>query len=94
MKLIDRRLQALENRFGSPDRPRPRLRLRLMDLGSKLCLEDAKCTRTLCQDGSLMEVVDFQKHDEGPDEVSEEELDRWVEGFPVQGFSPSGEARL
>jgi hypothetical protein len=55
-----------------------------MVLGSKLCLADADCTRTLCSDGTVMELVEFQDHREGPDEISEEELDRWADGFPVE----------
>ena len=84
MKIIDRRLRELENRFGSPDRPRPRIRLEIRTLGSKLCLEDATCQRTMCSDGTLLEVVDFKKHDEGPDELTDEELNRWLEGFLVE----------
>jgi hypothetical protein len=38
----------------------------------------------LCSDGSLMGLVDFQKHNEGADELTDEELDRWVENFPIQ----------
>jgi len=53
-------------------------------LGSKLCLEDATCTRMLCENGALLEFVDFKNHDEGADQLSDEELDRWVENFPVQ----------
>jgi hypothetical protein len=44
-----------------------------------------------------MELVEFQDHGEGPDEISEEELDRWADGFPVQthrsmvGCSPASD---
>ena len=84
MKIIDRRLRELENHFGSPDRPRPRIRLVIRTLGSKLCLEDAICKRTMCSDGTLLELVDFKKHNEGPDELTDEELNRWLDGFPVE----------
>jgi len=40
----------------------------------------------LCPDGSLFEIVDFKNHDQGPDELTDEELDRWVENFLVQGL--------
>jgi flavodoxin len=56
----------------------------IRDLGSKLCLADATCKRMLCSNGGLFETVDFKAHHEGPDELTEEELDRWVESFPVQ----------
>ena len=55
-----------------------------MTLGSKLCLEDATCKRTMCSDGTLLEVVDFKKHNEGPDELTDEELNRWLESFSVE----------
>jgi hypothetical protein len=84
MKTLARRIDKLEDQFGSADRPRRHSRLQVMLLGSKLCLADAKCTRTLCSGGSVMELVEFQKHNEGPDELTNEELDRWVETFPIQ----------
>ncbi|MGD0438814.1 MAG: hypothetical protein ABSB86_20315 [Bryobacteraceae bacterium] len=55
-----------------------------MDLGSKLCLADATCQRSLSREGTLMELVNFRKHAEGPYELTAEELDAWVAGFPVQ----------
>jgi hypothetical protein len=45
---------------------------------------DVKCGRSLCSEGTVMELVEFREHREGPEEISEEELDRWVNGFPVQ----------
>lgn len=84
MKTIDRRIARLEDQFGSADKPRPRLRLLVMDLGSKMCLEDASCHRTLGPDGTLMELVNFRNHREGPDQLSEEEIDKWADTFPVQ----------
>jgi hypothetical protein len=84
MKTIDRRVRQLGDRFGSSEKPRPRMRLIVRPLGSKLVLADAECTRTLCPDGTVMELVQFQDHREGPDEISGEELDRWADGFPVK----------
>jgi hypothetical protein len=60
------------------------MRLLVMELGSKLGLADATCTRTLGPDGVLMQSVYYQNHRERPDQLSEEEIDRWVDGFPVQ----------
>jgi hypothetical protein len=40
----------------------------------------------LCSNGSLMELVELEEHDEGRDEIADEELDPWVESFPVQGL--------
>ena len=84
MKVIDKRLRKLEDQLGTADRPLPRSRLVIKVLGSKLTLEDARCTRMLCSNGSLMELVDFQKHTEGTDEITDEELERWIESFPIQ----------
>ena len=51
--------------------------------GAEPSLEDATCKRTLWPDGTLFELVEFNKHNDGPDELTDEELDRWLEGFPV-----------
>jgi hypothetical protein len=84
MKTLARRIGKLEDQFRPADMPRRHSRLQVRLLGSKLCLTDAKCTRTLCSDGTVMELVDFQKYNEGPDELTDEELDRWVGAFPIQ----------
>jgi hypothetical protein len=83
MKPMVRRLHRLEEHFGTADRPLARMRLLVMTLGSKLCLEDATCKRTRCAGGQLVEVVEFQNHSEGRDEISEPELDHWADRFPV-----------
>ena len=51
--------------------------------GAEPSLEDATCTRTLWSDGTLFEMVEFNRHNEGPDELTDEELDKWLESFPV-----------
>jgi len=53
-------------------------------LGSKLCLADATCKTTMCSDGTLLELVDFKNHNEGPDKLTGEELSRWLDGCPVE----------
>jgi hypothetical protein len=85
MKTVIRRIRQLEDQFGSADgRPRRCLRLLVSMAGSKPSLENATCNRTLYSDGSLLELVRFKKHKEGPDELTAEELDKWVETFPVR----------
>jgi hypothetical protein len=37
----------------------------------------------LCSGGTLLELAEFKKHNERPDERTEEELDKWVETFPA-----------
>ena len=83
MKTVTRRILKLEDQSGSAGRPRRHIRLVVCDLGAKLSLEGATCTRTLCSDGTLLEMACFNKHNEGPAELTDEELDRWVESFPV-----------
>jgi hypothetical protein len=84
MKPMVRRVQRLEEHFGSAERPLPRMRVEVMALGSKLCLEDAICTRTRCPNGQVVEVIEFQNHSEGRDEISAEEVDRWLDAFPIK----------
>ena len=44
------------------------------------------CNRTLFSNGAPFEMVHFNNHREGPDELTDEELDRWVESFPAQNL--------
>jgi hypothetical protein len=84
MKIIDQRLHKLEDRFGRANgRPRRCLRMMISMAGAKPSLEDATCRRTLWSDGTLFEMVEFRKHNAGRDELTDEELDRWLESFPV-----------
>ena len=84
MKTVTRRIRRLEDQFGSAGRPRRHLRMVIKMAGARPSLEDATCKRTLWTDGTLFEMVQFNKHNEEPDELTDEELDRWVESFPVQ----------
>jgi hypothetical protein len=47
-------------------------------------LEGSKCSRTLCPNGTLIEVVRFDRCRPGRERLSEEALDRFVESFPVR----------
>jgi hypothetical protein len=83
VKIIERRLRQLEDRFGPADRkPRRRLRLLVSMAGSRPSLGNATCSRTLCSNGTLLEL-EFNKHSEAPHELTEEGLDKWVETFPA-----------
>ena len=83
MRLIDGRLRRLENRLAPPDflqRPRERLRVVVCELWRPANLATSTCTRTRSAGGMLVEVV----HLNGSREVlSDEDLDRFVERFPV-----------
>ncbi len=82
---LKRRVEQLEERSGGQSRePRKRLRLVITRADRKPSLENAECRRTLCPDGTLMELVHLENSREGHDELSEEALDRFVESFPVR----------
>ena len=84
MRAVVRRIDRLEDRFGAAyGRPRRRLRMMISMAGAKSSLEDATCRRTLWPDGTLFEMIEFHTHNEGPDELTDAELDRWLESFPV-----------
>jgi hypothetical protein len=55
----------------------------VMMAGVEPCLEDATCRRTLWPDDTLFEMVELNQHNAGPDELTDEELETWVESFPV-----------
>ena len=84
MTAVMRRIRRLEDQFGSVDRPRDRFRILVCSAGAGKSLENATCTRTLWPDGTLFEMVELDGSNEGPGEVTDEALDRWLEGFPIQ----------
>ena len=51
---------------------------------AKPSLEGATCIGTLWPNGTLFEMVRFNKGNQGPDELTQDELDRWIESFPIQ----------
>jgi len=87
MQAITRRLRQLEEKTVTAERPRRRLRLMVMRAGARTSLEGATCTRLLCADGSLLETVKFLQGNDGPDEPTEAEVDRWVDSCPVRVLS-------
>jgi hypothetical protein len=48
--------------------------------GAKPTLEDATCRRALWPDGTLCEMVEFHQHNDGPDELTDAELDSGLKG--------------
>ena len=91
MRLIDGRLHRLEDRLAPPDLPRrPRERLRVVVCELWLAnLATSTCTRTRSAGGMLVEVVHLNGSREG---LSDEDLDRFVERFPV-AIMAGGRAR-
>ena len=61
MKAIAKRLRRLEDEFGPADgKPRDRFRLVVRSAGEMLGSESATSRRTLCPDGTLMELVEIR----------------------------------
>jgi hypothetical protein len=86
---LARRVQRLQRQFPpAPDyrlNPRERLRVIVAAMDHDLSLTTSTCSRTLCGDGTLLEVVDL---DGTRADLSEEELDRFVATFPIQMLAP------
>ena len=87
MRTVARRVLRLENRLHLAGNPRQRVRIVVSRLDHRPSLEGATCQRSLCPDGSLLEVVRLDRSAEGRGALADEELDRWVEARPVDGFS-------
>ncbi len=84
MKAIAKRLCRLESRIAPADRkPRVTSRLVLRGVDRIPGLEGAACWRTLLPDGTVSESVVLGTSSTGR-AVSEEELDLWVAGFPIE----------
>jgi len=86
MNSVIRRLRRLEGHFGPADRkPRKYLRYVVQRMEGKPGLENATCSRTLWPDGTVLEMVRLGERGEGQEELTDEELDRWVASFPIEG---------
>jgi hypothetical protein len=81
---LKRRIERLEVRSGTGSNPRKVQRIVVTCLDRQPSLENAECTRMLCPDGTLLEVVHLENCGEGHEILSEEALDRFVESFPVR----------
>jgi hypothetical protein len=95
MKAITRRLNRIENQL-SPPAPKPRTRFRVVfrpgDVDAppvrrrdrEPSFEKATCTRALCPDGTLFEVVRLDKIAVGAEQPTDAELNTWIAGFPIE----------
>jgi hypothetical protein len=92
MKTTNRRLSKLEDRLRPEGwKPRGQWRYLICVSGARRRLEGASCQRSLWPDGTLFEMVMFPEHSAGADEVTDDELERWIASFPVQGLNaPKG----
>jgi hypothetical protein len=79
-----RRIERLEERSGAGSKPRKVQRIVVRCMDREPSLENAEYSRTLCPNGTLLEMVRFDRCRPGRDRVSEEALDRFVKSFPVK----------
>jgi hypothetical protein len=89
MRAVARRLAKLEDQICSAAKPRRRLRIVIMADARPRC-EDAECTRTLCPDGTLMEVVQFEGCRQGDHEPTDGEIEEWINTVPIQRLQVGG----
>ena len=78
MKTVTKRIARLEEHPLVTVTPRKRLSIVVMRVDRKPSLEGATCIRTLCPDGTLMQVVHLDQSRPGREELTDEELDRWL----------------
>ena len=87
MKAVIRRIARLEEQLapkvqpGFLRHPRHHMRLVVSALDRDLTLETSTCHRTLTASGCLIEVVRLDGRRDG---LTDEELEKFVESFPVQ----------
>lgn len=81
MRAITRRLCRLEDQIGLAGKPRRRFRL-VVSLAKPLNLATSTCQRRLSPDGLLTEIV---RLDGSRDGLTDEELEKFIERFPVEG---------
>jgi hypothetical protein len=84
MKALANRLYRLEQRLVQTDylhHPRNVMRIVVSGFAEQPGIgPDARCTRTLCPNGTLMECVKLDGDDET---LSKDEIGQFVNGFPV-----------
>ena len=77
---LNARLQKLERQRSQIERGR--FRIVVSHAGKPFNLATATCTRTLMPDGGLMEIVNVNGSGH---ELSDEELERFIQSFPIEG---------
>jgi hypothetical protein len=81
MTTIARRLNRLEEQAGLAGKPRERLLVVVSGVGRPLNLAGSTCRRRLAPDGS---IVDHVHLDGSRDGLTDDELDRFIECFPIE----------
>ena len=99
MKALTRRLNRIENQLNPPP-PKPRTWFRIVirrqDVDALVVRKPdrepsfgkATCTRSLCPDGTLWEVVRLEKMSEGGEQPTDAQLDVWISSFPIEPLQP------
>jgi hypothetical protein len=88
MKPVTKRIARLEEHLQITLTPRKRLSIVVTRVDRKPSLDGATCTRMLCPDGTLMEVVDLNQCRPGREELTDGDLKRWIETFPINRLPP------
>jgi hypothetical protein len=83
MKPVTKRIARLEEHLLVAVTPRKRLSIVVTRVDRKPSLEGATCTRMLCTDGTLMQVIELYQSLPGREELTNKELERWIETFPI-----------
>ena len=81
VRALTRRLDRLEDHYAPADGPRKRFTVVVSALGRPLNLGGSTCRRRLGPDGTMTELVQL---DGSRDGLSDEELDRFIERFPIE----------
>ena len=84
MKALTRRLGRLEHQLTPVRRPLQRFRVIVSCIDRKRSLEGATCQRTGAPGGTVCETVDLSRCRVGGKEFTEEELETWIESFPIK----------
>jgi len=90
MTNLQRRLKKLEealSAFPSDGRPRRTLRVVVGYDSGPAKLETSKCHRRLDRNGLLYEVLEL---DGGCEDLEDEDVDRFIEGFPIEAAEVFG----
>ena len=86
MKALDRRLCRLEHQLTPVRGPLQRFRIVVRGMDRKPSLEGATCQRTGVSSGTVWEVVDFGHCRKDGKGFTEEELESWIESFPIKSL--------
>ena len=82
MRDVVRRVHRLENHYAPSRQPLRRFRLVVHRMDRKEDIHGATCRRSLCSDGTVMEIIRMDRS-QGHD-FTEEEFEAWIESCPIE----------